>query len=424
MIRATGGERPRVMLYSQDGFGLGHLRRTSSIAAALAEARPDAAVLTVADSPLGQFFGTVPQQDYVKLPSIVKLAPGDWRPVGLPLRFAQVHAMRRDLLRATALSFRPHLLLVDHMPHGAMGELRSTLKALRRSDVGTRIVLGLRDILDAPEVVRRRWALEAAYDALERYYDLVLVYGRQEVFDLAEQYGFPPTVAERLRYTGYVCAPGQGGDAAAVRAERTSGAGPGHALVVAMAGGGADGYPMLRAVLDALPAVRAEHACVAALVAGPFLPEPFLGELRERAGPHATVLESVRDPLSYMRAADVVASMAGYSTTVEVLRSGTPAVVIPRPGPSAEQRTRAGLFADRGWVRTVDPAHLSGESVASALLDSLGRGASGAVAPPPERPPVDGLGVAVGHLLALLDGGAAAQAPGPLLPVAGVSPTT
>ncbi len=28
------GEAPRVMLYSQDGFGLGHLRRTSLIAAA------------------------------------------------------------------------------------------------------------------------------------------------------------------------------------------------------------------------------------------------------------------------------------------------------------------------------------------------------------------------------------------------------
>jgi len=421
MIRAKGDERPRVMLYSQDGLGLGHMRRTSSIAAALAQARPDAAVLTVADSPLGQFFGTVPQQDYVKLPSIVKLAPGDWRPVGLPLRFAQVHAMRRDLLRATALSFRPHLLLVDHMPHGAMGELRSTLKALRRSDVGTRIVLGLRDILDAPEVVRRRWALESAYDALERYYDLVLVYGRQEVFDMAEQYGFPPAVAGRLRYTGYVCTPEEGGDAAAVRAELTGPVAPSHSLVVAMAGGGADGYPMLRAVLDALPDVQARRGCTAVLVAGPFLPEPFLGELRERAGRHATVLESVRDPLSYLRAADVVASMAGYSTTVEVLRSGTPAVLIPRPGPSAEQRTRAGLFADRGWVRTVDPAHLSGESVASALLASLDRGAGGLVAPL-DRPPVDGLGVAVGHLLALLDGGVAAEAPTPL-PVAGVSPT-
>ena len=422
MIRATGAERPRVMLYSQDGFGLGHLRRTSSIAAALARARPDAAVLTVADSPLGQFFGTVPQQDYVKLPSIVKLGPGDWRPVGLPLQFAQVHAMRRDLLRATALSFRPHLLLVDHMPHGAMGELRSSLKALRRSDVGTRIVLGLRDILDAPEVIRRRWALEGAYDALERYYDMVLVYGRQEVFDLAEQYGFPAAVANRLRYTGYVCAPDPGGDAAALKEELTGPVRPGHPLLVAMAGGGADGYPMLRAVLDALPALQARLACTAVLVAGPFLPEPFLGELREQAGHRATVLESVRDPLTYLRAADVVATMAGYSTTVEVLRSGTPAVLIPRPGPSAEQRTRAGLFAERGWVRAVDHAKLKGKTVASALLERLRRGAGGA--PPPELPPVDGLEVAVSHLLALLDMGVPAPPPSAPLPVADVSPTT
>ena len=55
--------------------------------------------------------------------------------------------------------------------------------ALRASGAPTRSVLGLRDILDAPEVVRQRWLVEGAYDAIERYYDTVLVYGKREVFD-------------------------------------------------------------------------------------------------------------------------------------------------------------------------------------------------------------------------------------------------
>ncbi len=86
-----------------------------------------------------------------------------------------------------ALNFRPDILLVDHMPHGAMGELRPALEALRRIVPKARVVLGLRDIIDAPEVVRRRWQMEGAYEAMQRFYDLVIVYGSRDVFDLADQ---------------------------------------------------------------------------------------------------------------------------------------------------------------------------------------------------------------------------------------------
>ena len=50
----------RLMIYAQDGLGLGHMRRTTSIAAELIKLRPDSMVLTVEDSPLGNFFRTSP----------------------------------------------------------------------------------------------------------------------------------------------------------------------------------------------------------------------------------------------------------------------------------------------------------------------------------------------------------------------------
>src|SRR5437773_3176338 len=110
----------RLMIYAQDGLGLGHMRRTTSIAAELIKLQPDAVVLTVEDSPLGNFFRTSPNHDYVKRPSIKKVRPGDWRAVNLPLRFEEVRALREQLIRSVALNFRPDILLVDHMPHGAM----------------------------------------------------------------------------------------------------------------------------------------------------------------------------------------------------------------------------------------------------------------------------------------------------------------
>jgi len=97
------------MMYSQDGLGLGHMRRTSSIANQIAQVRSDAAILTMADSQLGQFFETSKNHDYLKLPSILKAGPGDWRAVSLPLPFADVHAMRRELI-----SIEPNIIFLDN----------------------------------------------------------------------------------------------------------------------------------------------------------------------------------------------------------------------------------------------------------------------------------------------------------------------
>ena len=138
-------DSPRLLIYSQDGLGLGHLRRTTLLAAEYLAADPEASVLTISDSPIGQFFSAAPGHDFVKLPSIRKMSPGNWSPVRLSLPFDDVLSMRAEIIKTTALTFEPDVLLVDHMPHGAMGELLPTLETLRSLPV--RVVLGLRDIL-------------------------------------------------------------------------------------------------------------------------------------------------------------------------------------------------------------------------------------------------------------------------------------
>ena len=203
----------RMLIYSQDGLGLGHLRRTTLLATEFLAGRPGASVLTISDSPLGQFFSSSVGHDYLKLPSIRKVGPGDWRPVSLSMSFGEVLRLRREIIRSSALSFQPDVVLVDHMPHGAMGELVPTLEALE--DSPTKVVLGLRDILDAPATVRHRWGLEGAFDVLERYFEEVLVYGSRNVFDVSKEYAWPAAVRNRLRYCGYVCAPPSPGTKAA-----------------------------------------------------------------------------------------------------------------------------------------------------------------------------------------------------------------
>lgn len=398
---------PRMMMYSQDGFGLGHMRRTTSIANQVVRANPGAAILTMADSRLGQFFESSTNHDYLKLPSILKAGPGDWRAVSLPLSFSAVSSMRRELIRSAVLSYQPHVLLVDHMPHGAMGELIPTLAALRNSGAPTKIVLGLRDILDAPEVVRRRWSMEGAYEAIERYYDTVLVYGNREVFDLAEQYGFSPTVRDRMVYTGYVCTPQTARYTARARAKYLSSSDTQTKLIVAMAGGGADAYPMMRALLDALPAISAQQKVYLAIIAGPFMPAEQRRDLEARTrGLPARVSLSVNDTLSYIEAADLTIAMAGYNTTMEILRSGKRAILIPRRGPSAEQRMRAQLFAERDWVEMIDPDDLDTERVVAQVCGALDRGPR---MPELHRPDISGVTTSADVLLDMMDAASAAE---------------
>jgi predicted glycosyltransferase len=407
----TGATGPRLLIYSQDGMGLGHLRRTSAIATEFLRACPDACVLTVSDSPLGTFFGIAPNQDYLKLPSLVKTGPGAWQSLSLPLPSGELLSLRRDLICSAALSFRPDIVLVDHMPHGALGELLPTLDALRSAPA--KLVLGLRDILDAPHVVRRRWRAEGAYAAVEEHYDLVLVYGSRAVFDIAAQYAWTRNAADRLVYCGYVCTPvtarnknrirakclalATGPAAKPARRRNGKAKGPEARLVVGMAGGGADAYPLMDALIDAFPKIQASYPCALAIITGPFMPAENRRDLQARAqGLPVKVRKSVSDIPSYIAAADVVVGMAGYNTTAEILRIGTPAVLVPRAAPSAEQRMRARLFGERGWAHVVDPDHLCPDTLADAVLDALSS------APATEGPDLSGLEVAVGEILGLL----------------------
>ncbi len=387
---------PRLAIYSQDGFGLGHMRRTSAIAAQLLGICPAGCALTLSDSPLGQFFPIATNHDYLKLPSIVKEGPGQWRPARLPLSFQVVQEMRQELILTATMHFRPDIFLVDHMPHGSMGELLPTLEALKHKHPQTKIVLGLRDILDAPHVVAERWQAEGAYATVEAFYDRVLVYGMHELFDMVTHYDFPPAISQRFRYCGYICPPPATRKHTATQLQLDAKV----KHIVVMAGGGADAYPMMAAVLDALALLTIDQGYHCLLITGPFMPEAERQELQQRArNLPVQVLTAVEDTYRFIYHADLIIAMAGYNTAVEILQCGTPAILIPRRGPSAEQRMRARFFAEKAWVSMLDPDELYGTQLADLINTILNRQAPPAMA---IMPNLDGLTQSTHHLLDLL----------------------
>lgn len=400
---------PRILMYTQDSLGLGHLRRATNLANELVRKRPDLSVLLVVDSPVAPFFELAPHVDFLKLPTVVKVDAGVFSAGRLQTDYEHIRNLRANLLREALVHFAPHVLLVDHMPGGANRELLPALEHARRAGNSTHVVLGLRDIIDDPAVTRAVWQREGVYETLRREYHRVLVYGAPDVFATAAEYDLDGPMGSRVDYCGYVCNMGAVQSPERVRARLRL---TGEPMVVVMGGGGADAARLLGTYLEAVPLVARRFASV--LVTGPFLPA---GE-RRALHTHARALgvrvrTTVGDALSQIHAADVVVSMAGYNTLSEILRFGKRAIVVPRTGPSAEQGMRARLFAARGLFEVLELGRLEPHALAAALARALD---PEHVPPPRAVPALDGLERASAALLAEL------PAPAPERPVV-ITPT-
>ena len=371
----------RFLLYCHDTFGLGHIRRTLSLAEHFTSILPDAEALIVTGSPLAHAFTLPPRVDYVKLPAVTKLSDGVYKARSLSMEFTAIRDLRATILHETARTYRPDVFLVDHAPQGLKSEALSTLALLQAIQPGCLRVLGLRDIVDAGHVIRRTWAEEGVYSTLEHGYDLILVYGSQKLYDVATEYALPSTVAQRVRYCGYLdrltpTHPRAGAihtdpRTLALRRELTS---QSDSLVVLTAGGGGDGFSLMRAYLLGLQRL-ARVPFVSVLVTGPLMDTDEQRELRELATilPAGTVrIESfLPDPLPLLTAADLVVSMAGYNTICELLALGQRTLLIPRATPRQEQQERASLLAQHGLVQLLHPEHLTPEKLVDSVLHTL-----------------------------------------------------
>jgi len=362
--------RRRLAIYSQDSLGLGHLRRTTLIGGAFLGADTDSNVLLFADSPVAPFFELPNGMDVVKLPSIRKVSAGCWEATRLRVDDRELIRFRADLLRSGLLNFRPDVLLVDHMPGGAQRELIPALEALKRAVPECLVVLGIRDILDAEDVIKRVWESEGAYEALDRYYGRLLIYGSKEIFDTGGTYRLP-ALPHGTHYCGYVVKQGPVRRAEEVR---TSVKSRKRRYVFVSAGGGGDGDSLMRTYLRAVRLLGPRAVFETLMAVGVNAPPEIRRELEAEArGLPVRLVSHVDDSLSQIAAADLVVCMAGYNTLSEVLFLKKKALVVPRSGPSAEQRMRAELFAARHLVDVLDPNDLSPETLAERLIADLER---------------------------------------------------
>ncbi len=355
------GRAPRILFYSHDTFGLGHLRRSRALAAAITEANPLASALILTGSPVAGRFTFPRRVDHVRLPGVTKRADGSYAAQTIGMGIEEVTELRSGLIDTAVRQFEPDVLVVDKEPTGFRGELLPTLEYLENSS-RTKIVLGLRDVLDEPEVLATEWARKEAVEATERFYDEIWVYGLRSVYDPTHGLPLSPGTQSRVHWTGYLR-----------RDLGPVGEPPEQPYILITPGGGGDGKALVNLVLSAYekdPSLSPR----AILVYGPFLS----GELREDFETRVAALNGRVTAVGFesqietlFAGASGVICMGGYNTFCEVLSFDKRAVIVPRTTPRLEQWIRASRAEDLGLVRMLDEKRdgLTADSMIRAIRE-------------------------------------------------------
>lgn len=357
------GRSPRIMLYSHDTFGLGHLRRSSALAAAITQAIPNASALIMTGSPVAGRFAFPDRVDHVRLPGVTKRSDGSYESQAIGIPIDETTELRAGIIRTTAQQYAPDILIVDKEPTGFRGELLPTLDLLRQSG-RARIVLGLRDVLDDPQVLAAEWDRKGAVAATGMYYDEIWVYGVRSIYDPTAGLNFGPEVQARMHWTGYLRR-SLPADMPPVEDSAP--------YILITPGGGGDGETMVDLVLSAYE-IDPDLMPRAKMVYGPFLSgdtrqdfETRVARLNGRVS--AVGFESRIEAL--FAEAEGVVCMGGYNTFCEVLSFDKRAVIVPRTVPRLEQYIRASRAEELDLIRMLDEHRdgLTPQSMARAIRD-------------------------------------------------------
>lgn len=338
----------RVVLYSHDAQGLGHLRRNLALSHHLARLLPQAASrevtgLVVTGLAPGEGMEAPEGFDWLVLPGVIK-SHGEYRPRRLHASRSSLGLLRSNLLQAALVSFAPDLLIIDRHPYGVRHELRQPLRRLKSAHPGTRVVLGLREVLDTPHALVKEWASLGSQRQLGELIDEAWVYGDPEVHNLVDTGEAPEVLRDRVRFTGYL-AHGRR-EVECTAAADAQGPAPTGPFVLTTAGGGSDALPLLMEAAGMEPPPGHQHV----VVCGPQLGENEFRRVSAQGGPRTLVRRTWPGMSRHIDRASAVISMGGYNTVCEILSTSTPALVVPRERPRQEQLIRASALRRRGAV--------------------------------------------------------------------------
>lgn len=336
----------RVLMYSHDTFGLGHLRRCRTIAHALVQHFSGMQVLIVSGSEIAGAFDYKSRVDFVKIPSVIKLRNGEYTSLSKHIDLKNTVELRHSIIRQTAESFQPDIFIVDKEPMGLKGEIEDTLGYLKSR--GAMLVLGLRDVMDAPHLLEAEWKRNDILAKTDHYFDRIWVYGPPDFYDPLARLDVPNTVREKMEFVGFL----QRSASEATQSLHM----PDSDYLLVTTGGGGDGVDLIDDVLNAYLSDTGFNQR-ALVVLGPYMAADRRAEFMAKGQqiPQVEVIEFDTRMEELIAGSKAVVGMGGYNTFCEILSFDKPALIVPRTSPRAEQLIRAKRAAELGFIDMLHP---------------------------------------------------------------------
>lgn len=363
-----------LLLYSHDTFGLGHIRRNRKIALALVGRFTGLYCTIMTGSGMSDHYPRHPRIRFVELPQVEKQPDGTYQSADPRRSYVETLQSRSAAILDCARRTKPQILIVDKEPVGLDGELQRTLEYLKPT--GTRLILGLRDVLDDAKTVRREWQRKGIFDVIEGLYDQIWIYGSKRFYDPLKGIGLPASVLDSCTFTGFLTQTEPD-----IRKALPEDLPQKYLLVTA--GGGGDGDLLMNAVLSAYE-FDPGLSFPAVLLLGPYTPSAAADAIRSRADrlKNVSVIGFDNEPEVLIRGAHAVIGMCGYNTFCEVISSRKPALFIPRQAPRTEQLIRAERAFELGYADLIRaPQAADPKTMVASILALLAK--------PPESAPLD-----------------------------------
>jgi predicted glycosyltransferase len=264
----------------------------------------------------------------------------------------------------------PDVFLIELYPFGRKAfrfELDPVLQAIRgKRWPSCATVCSVRDILVEKEDQEKHES--RAVTTLNGYFDAVLVHSDSRIVKLEETFFHFDDIEIPVIYTGYIVQRPEPNARESIRHQL--GISPDDILIVASAGGGSVGAPLLEAVLRAFNQLKLKQSKKLRVYTGPFIGKNHLKRIKGLSGAGIIIEEFASDFLSYLAAADLSVSMGGYNTSMNVLAAKVPALIWPF-SENQEQRLRAERLAKSAAVRVLDDQDLVAERLAGIMKQMI-----------------------------------------------------
>lgn len=346
---------PKVLFHCQYVYGLGHLIRALQLAKGLVN---DFEVYFLSGGEAVEGISIDNEINFIQLDALYKEEDSNkLSSVDDSLNTEDCLVKREKVINNLIKNIRPDVVLTEHFPFGFLfeKEVLNLISNARNANNQVKIVSSVRDIIESKKGSESD---QKTVTFLNKYYDLLLVHGDENIIPLETSFSLSNEVNIRQISTGYVV---ENSLKKYLNRKKT--------IVVSVAGGRV-GRELKDAVINAFKNIQNKVNHKLLIFDGAFSTD-FEQKSSNDQIQYFKFNRSMF--LNELSQSDVSISLGGYNTTVESLYVGNKVLIYNREflGQNFEQEIRISSLSDLGFIKSLEVEDLEQNRLAGIILETI-----------------------------------------------------